>query len=56
MKNIIIENKKRTIYSLKPKYLSVLFNDIDKIMPYKEGSEQYVSKTLKKGFNIKLYT
>lgn len=53
---IRLENKKRTIYSLKPKYLSVLFNDIDKIMPYKEGSEQYVSKTLKKGFNIKLYT
>lgn len=49
------ENKRRNIYILKPRYLSVVFNDMDDIMPYKKGSTQYVSATLKKGDNIKLY-
>lgn len=51
-----LENKKRNIYLLKAQYLNVIFNDLEKIMPYKEGSEQFVSKTLKKTYDIKLYT
>ena len=50
------EEKKRTIYIFKAKYLNVLFNDIEKILPYKKGSEQFVSKTLKRADNIRLYT
>jgi hypothetical protein len=50
-----IEEDKRNIFILKPRYLNVVFNDLDKIMPYKEGSTQYVSRTLKKGDNIRLY-
>ena len=49
------ENDKRNIYLLKSIYLNVIFNDMDKIMPYKKGGTQYVSATLKKGENIKLY-
>ena len=49
------ENDKRNIYLLKPDYLNVLFNDMDDIMPYKKGAAQYVSDTLKRGENIKLY-
>ena len=49
------EDAKRNIYLLKPTFLNVLFNDMDKIMPYKKGGDQYVSPTLKKGENIKLY-
>ena len=49
------ENDKRNIYLLKPQYLNVVFNDMDKIMPYKKGAAQYVNSTLKKGENIKLY-
>ena len=49
------ENDKRNIYLLKPDYLNVVFNDLDDIMPYKKGAAQYVSDTLKKGENIKLY-
>ena len=49
------ENDKRNIYLLKSTYLNVIFNDMDKIMPYKKGATQYVSNTLKKGENIKLY-
>jgi hypothetical protein len=50
-----IENNKRSIFVLKPRYLNVVFNDIDEIMTYKKGSEQYVSQTLKRGDNIRLY-
>ena len=49
------EDDKRNIYLLKPDYLNVIFNDLDNIMPYKKGAAQYVSDTLKKGENIKLY-
>ena len=49
------EDDKRNIYVLKPDYINVIFNDMDSIMPYKKGAAQYVSDTLKKGENIKLY-
>ena len=50
-----LENKKRNIFVLKPRYLTVVFNDMDNIMTYKKGSEQFVSQTLKRGDNIRLY-
>ena len=49
------EDAKRNIFLLKPDYLNVIFNDLDDIMPYKKGAAQYVSDTLKKGENIRLY-
>ena len=49
------EDEKRNIFLLKPDYLNVIFNDLDDIMPYKKGAAQYVSDTLKKGENIRLY-
>jgi len=50
-----IQEEKRNIFILKPIYLNVVFNDLESIMPYKQGSEQYVSRTLKRGDNIRLY-
>ena len=52
---IQMENDKRNIYVLKQRYLNVVFNDLDKTMKYKKGSQQYVSETLKRGDNIRLY-
>ena len=49
------EDDKRNIFLLKPDYLNVIFNDLDDIMPYKKGAAQYMSDTLKKGENIRLY-
>lgn len=49
-----LENKKRNIYILKPRYLNVVFNDLQKLMTYKQGSRQYVSRTLKKADDIRL--
>lgn len=51
-----IEDDKRNIFVLKPRYLNVVFNDLEDIMPYKKGSIQYVNATLKKGDNIRLYS
>jgi hypothetical protein len=51
-----LQEDKRNIFVLKPRYLNVVFNDMDDIMPYKKGSQQYVSETLKRGDNIRLYT
>ena len=50
-----IEDDKRNIYVLKPTYLNIVFNDLDGFMPYKQGSTQYVSRTLKRADNIRLY-
>lgn len=50
-----IEEAKRNIYVLKPIYLNVIFNDLDDIMPYKRGSQQFITETLKRGDNIRLY-
>ena len=50
-----IEDNKRNIFLLKPRYISVIRTDLDASMPYKKGSTQYVSETLKRADNIRLY-
>ena len=50
-----LQDEKRNIYVLKPKYLNIIFDDIEDIMTYKRGSQQYVAKNLKRGDNIRLY-
>ena len=53
---INLEEKKRNIFALKGRYLNVVFNDMDAIMKYKKGSQQFVTETLKKGDNIRLFS
>ena len=50
-----IEEAKRSIYVLKPKYLGIIQDDIEIAMTYAKGSTQYVDPTLKEAENIKLY-
>jgi hypothetical protein len=50
-----IEENKRNIYVLKPRYLSIVFNDLKELMQYKKGGSQYLRPTLKKGENTRLY-
>ena len=50
-----LNDDKRNIFILKPKYLNVIFDDLEELMTYKEGSTQYVSETLKRADNIRLY-
>ena len=49
-------DKKREIFLLKPIYLNVVFDDLEKIMKYKKGSTQFVDETLVQGDDIRLYT
>ena len=49
-------NKKREIFLLKPIYLSIVFDDLERIMKYKEGSTQFLDETLVQGDDIRLYT
>ena len=51
-----LDDKKRNIFLLKKEYVGVIKGDMDNFMPYKKGSTEYVSKTLKKAENIKLYS
>ena len=50
-----IENEKRNIYILKEAYVNIVKDDLDVEMKYKKGGTQYMSPTLKRGENIKLY-
>jgi hypothetical protein len=51
-----VENDKRNIFLLKPRYLNIVFDDMEEIMEYKKGSSQFVSESLKTGDNIRLYS
>ena len=50
-----LEDAKRSIFLLKPKYLTIVKDDMDNMMKYKKGSTQYVDGTLKVAENIRLY-
>ena len=50
-----IEDAKRNIYLLKPRYLTVIQDDMEIAMRYKKGSTQYIDPGLKQAENIKLY-
>ena len=51
-----IEDAKRNIYLLKERYLGIIRDDMELALHYKEGSTQYVNRTLKRAENIKLYS
>ena len=50
-----INNDKRRIFLIKPIYLNVVFDDLEEMMIYKEGSTQFVSESLKRADNIRLF-
>ena len=50
-----LNNDKRNIFVLKASYLNLVFDDLEEIMEYKKGSTQYVSETLVRGDNIRLF-
>ena len=51
-----IEDAKRNIFLIKSRYINVVKDDMVEIMTYKKGSSQYVTETLKRAENIKLYS
>ena len=53
--DIKIQNDKRNIYLIKPRYVNIVKADLKEEMEYEKGGTQYMSPTLKKAENIKLY-
>lgn len=49
------EDKKRNIFLIRPEYIGIILEDIQRIMPYVRGSSQYVSDTVVRGENILIY-
>mgnify|MGYP001428201568 FL=1 len=50
-----LNDKKREIFLIKRIYLNLIFDDMEQIMTYKEGSTQFLDETLVQGDNIRLY-
>ena len=50
-----IQTNKRNIFLLKPIYIQAVKDDIEEMMTYQKGSTQYMSGTLKRADNIRLY-
>lgn len=51
----MLEDKKRSIFLLKPEYVAIVKDDFESIMGYVRGSEGYLNKNTKRGDNIRLY-
>ena len=50
-----IQDDKRNIFILRPRYLGIVKDDLEIIMTYKEGSSQYMTESLKRADNIRLF-
>ena len=50
-----IQNNRRNIFLIRPRYTGLIINQLEKMMPYRKGSTQYFSKEIVLGDNIRLY-
>jgi len=50
------QNDRRNIYVIKAEYVGLIIDNLEEIMPYQQGSSQYVSPSVTRGDNIRLYT
>ena len=51
-----LQENRRNIFLLKPRYLQIVLDDLETLMTYNKGSSQYVTESLKRGDNIRLFT
>jgi hypothetical protein len=49
------EERKREIFILKNRFLTVLLENIEEVMTYKEGGTQFINRKLKRGDNSRIY-
>ena len=50
-----LQTERRNIFLLESRYLNVVKDDLEEMMQYEKGSTQYMSRTLKRGENIRLF-
>ena len=51
-----LNENKRNIFLLKPRYIGIITDDLEEEMSYEKGSSQYVTRTLKRADNIRLFS
>lgn len=50
-----LQTERRNIFLLESRYLNIVKDDLQEMMQYEKGSTQYMSRTLKRGENIRLF-
>ena len=50
-----LNDDKRNINLIKPRFIGLVIEEMEKLMKYQKGSTQYVSKNVVKGENIRIY-
>jgi hypothetical protein len=50
-----LNDDKRNINIIKPRFIGLVIEEMEKLMKYQKGSTQYVSKNVVKGENIRIY-
>ena len=50
-----LQDKRRNIFLLKPRYLNIVLDDLELLMTYKKGSSQYETESMKTADNIRLF-
>ena len=50
-----IQDEKRNIFLIKPRFIGLIIEEMERIMEYPKGSTQYVSPRVVRGENVRLY-
>ena len=50
-----IQDEKRNIFIIKPRFIGLIIEEMERIMEYPKGSTQYVSPRVVRGENVRLY-
>ncbi len=50
-----LQDRRRNIFLLKPRYLNIVLDDLELLMTYKKGSSQYKTESMKTADNIRLF-
>ena len=50
-----IQDEKRNIFLIKPRFIGLILEEMERVMEYPKGSTQYVSAKVVRGENVRLY-
>ena len=50
-----IQDEKRNIFLIKPRFIGLILEEMERVMEYPKGSTQYVSSKVVRGENVRLY-
>ena len=50
-----MQDEKRNIFLIKPRFIGLIIEEMERVMEYPKGSTQYVSPRVVRGENVRLY-